>query len=166
MGWEIVRWQVAILSTGKVSSEYEDTSIQVIRELVEEELAGTVIEYRTVPLEMGEIMAALIEMTDYHHAELIFTLGGVGVGSSEVTPEATRQVIECEIPGLPELVRAQLRLKSSQYVWYRGITGVRGNTMIINLPNDPKCVHEMMAVMMNHLVEGLTVLRDGVGRNE
>lgn len=159
-----MRWKVAILTIeSNDADQQDDTSVQVIRELVEDELAGAVIEYRTVPMEMDEIMAALIEMSDYHDAELIFTVGGIGLLSGEVTPEATRQIIEREIPGLPELIRSHLRLKSSGSVWYRGIAGARGSTMIVNLPQHPKGVHESLVAIMNQLPEGLAQLRPHKG---
>ncbi len=76
-----MRWNVAILTASDrgFSGEREDTSAQVIRELVEEELQGEIIEYRIVPDEIKEIMASLIEMTDYYQADLILTTGGTGL---------------------------------------------------------------------------------------
>ncbi|UQZ83974.1 Molybdopterin adenylyltransferase [Paenibacillus konkukensis] len=76
-----MRWKVAILTASDRGSrgEREDTSAQVIRELIEEEINGEIIEYRVVPDEKDEIMAALIEMTDYFKVDLILTTGGTGL---------------------------------------------------------------------------------------
>jgi molybdopterin adenylyltransferase len=162
-----VRWKAAILTTGAGGEgEHEDTSAQVIRELVEEELKGAVIDYRIVPREMDEIMAALIEMSDYHEADLILTVGGIGLAPRDLTPEATRQVIDKEVPGLAEAMRSQGLLKSPSTVWQRGIAGVRGRTLIVNLPESPKGVHESLNAIMPQLPVGLTMITETGGNAE
>ncbi len=102
-----MRWKVAILTASDKGSrgEREDTSAQVIREYVEEEIDGEIVEYRVVPDEQPEIIASLIEMTDYYHADLILTTGGTGLAARDVTPEATLQVIDRLVPGIPEAMR-------------------------------------------------------------
>jgi molybdopterin adenylyltransferase len=94
-------WKTAILTASDKGArgEREDTSAQVIRELVEEELGGEIVEYRIVPDEQDEIIAALIELTDYFQADLVLTTGGTDLAIRDVTPEATRRVIEREVPG-------------------------------------------------------------------
>lgn len=89
-------WKTAILTASDKGArgEREDTSAQVIRELIEEELGGEIVEYRIVPDEPDEIIAALIEMTDYFHADLVLTTGGTELAIRDVTPEATRRVVE------------------------------------------------------------------------
>lgn len=154
-----MRWKVAILTTGLAAGrEHEDTSAQVIRELVEEELKGAVVDYRIIPGEMDEVMASLIEMADYHEAELILTIGGTSLLPGDVTPEATRKVIDKEVPGLGELMRVGSSAKSASVVWHRGIAGVRGRTLIINLPGSPKGVHECLEGIMPHLPLGLSMI--------
>src|SRR5690554_6251762 len=103
-----MRWKVAILTVSDKGArgEREDTSAQVIRELVDEELNGEIIDYRIVPDEMSEIMAALIEMADYYRADLILTTGGVGLGQRDLTPEATKEVMDREAPGFAEAMRS------------------------------------------------------------
>lgn len=93
-------WKTAILTASDKGArgEREDTSAQVIRELVEEELGGEIIEYRIVPDEQDEIIAALIELTDYFQADLVLTTGGTDLAIRDVTPEATRRVIERRCP--------------------------------------------------------------------
>ena len=92
-------WKTAILTASDKGArgEREDTSAQVIRELVEEELGGEIVEYRIVPDEQDEIIAALIELTDYFQADLVLTTGGTDLAIRDVTPEATRRVIEREL---------------------------------------------------------------------
>src|SRR6185437_4941166 len=99
-----MRWKVAILTASDKGSrgEREDTSAQVIRELVEEELGGIIVDYRIVPDEQDEIMAAIIEMTEYYQADLLLTTGGTGLAVRDVTPDATLRVVDRVIPGLAE----------------------------------------------------------------
>ncbi|GIP39980.1 molybdenum cofactor biosynthesis protein [Paenibacillus sp. J31TS4] len=153
-------WKVAILTASDKGSrgEREDTSAQVIRELVEEEIHGEIIEYRIVPDEMKEIMASLIEMTDYYRADLIFTTGGTGLAPRDVTPEATMQVIDRVVPGLAEAMRMTAMQKTPQAMLSRGVCGIRGTTLIINLPGSPKGVHENLAAIMDQLPHALQVL--------
>lgn len=106
-------WKTAILTASDKGArgEREDTSAQVIRELVEEELGGEIVEYRIVPDEQDEIIAALIELTDYFQADLVLTTGGTDLAIRDVTPEATRRVIEREVPGLSEAMRSTVMQK-------------------------------------------------------
>ncbi|MDT2192155.1 MogA/MoaB family molybdenum cofactor biosynthesis protein [Paenibacillus larvae] len=158
-------WKVAILTASDrgFRGEREDTSAQVIRELVEEEIQGEIIEYRVVPDEMDEIMAALIEMTDYHKADLILTTGGTGLGPRDVTPEATVSVIDREAPGFAEAMRMKSVEKTPRAMLSRAVCGIRGNTLIVNLPGSPKGVHENLAVIIEQLPHALGILS---GREE
>ncbi|TLS51967.1 MogA/MoaB family molybdenum cofactor biosynthesis protein [Paenibacillus antri] len=145
-----MRWKVAILTASDrgARGERESTSALVIRELVEEELHGDIIEDRVVPDEMDEVMAALIEMSEYHQADLILTTGGSGLQVRDVTPEATRQVVDREIPGFGELIRGNQASRRIPSALFRGTAGLRGSTLIVNLPSRPKGVSmAMMAIM-------------------
>lgn len=160
-----MRWKTAILTTSDrgARGEREDTSAQVIRELVEEEINGEIIEYRIVPDEMDEIMASLIEMADYFHADLIITTGGTGLSPRDITPEATLKIIEREVPGLAEAMRAASLQKTPFAMISRGVAGIRGKTLIINLPGSPKGVHENLQAVIRVLPHALAIL---TGREE
>jgi molybdopterin adenylyltransferase len=162
-----MRWKVAILTASDKGSrgEREDTSAQVIRELVEEELMGDIVDYRIVPDEMDEIMAALIEMTDYYKADLIITTGGTGLAPRDVTPEATLNVIDRLVPGLAEAMRTASTLKTRRAMLSRGIAGLRGSTLIINLPGSPKGVHENLQAIMDQLPHALNILTGREGEH-
>jgi molybdopterin adenylyltransferase len=155
-----MRWNVAILTASDRGSkgDREDTSAQVIRELVEEELQGEIIEYRIVPDEIKEIMASLIEMTDYYQADLILTTGGTGLSPRDVTPEATLQVIDRLVPGIAEAMRMAGMQKTPRAMLSRAVAGIRGQTLIINLPGSPKGVHESLAAIIDQLPHALNIL--------
>jgi molybdopterin adenylyltransferase len=157
-----MRWKVAILTASDRGSrgEKEDLSAQVIRELVEEELQGEIIDYRIVPDEMDEIIASLIEMSDYYQADLILTTGGTGLGTRDVTPEATVRVIDREVPGIAEAMRMFSIQKSPKYLLSRSISGIRGKTLIINLPGSPKGVSEHLLPIISQLSQALLILND------
>ncbi|MDO3408589.1 MogA/MoaB family molybdenum cofactor biosynthesis protein [Saccharibacillus sp. CPCC 101409] len=153
-------WKVAILTASDKGArgEREDTSAQVIRELVEEELGGEIIEYRIVPDESDDIVAALIEMTDYFQADLVLTTGGTELANRDVTPEATKRVVEREVPGLAEAMRMTVVQKNRAAMLFRGICGIRGRSLIVNLPGTPKGVHENLAAIMDQLPEALLMV--------
>lgn len=153
-------WRTAILTASDKGArgEREDTSAQVIRELVEEELGGEIVEYRIVADEQDEIIASLIELTDYYRADLVITTGGTELAIRDVTPEATRRVIEREVPGMAEALRAAVMQKNRSAMLFRGICGIRGRSLIVNLPGSPKGVHESLAAIMDQLPEALLMV--------
>ena len=155
-----MKWRVAILTASDRGSrgEREDVSAQVIREIVEDELGGEIIDYRVVPDEIDEIMAALIEMTEYFEANLVITTGGTGLAPRDVTPEATKNVISREVPGIAEAMRMGALLKTRRAMLSRGVCGIRGNSLIINLPGSPKGVSESLHAIMDQLPHALHIL--------
>ncbi|MBR2568166.1 MAG: MogA/MoaB family molybdenum cofactor biosynthesis protein [Paenibacillus sp.] len=154
-----MRWKVAILTASDKGSrgEREDTSAQVLRELVEEEINGEIVEYRIVPDEMNEITAALIEMADYFKADLILTTGGTGLAPRDVTPEATLKVVDRVVPGIAEAMRYTAMQKTRRAMLSRGVCGIRNRTLIINLPGSPKGVHENIMAVIDQLPHALDV---------
>ncbi|WP_338552937.1 MogA/MoaB family molybdenum cofactor biosynthesis protein [Paenibacillus sp. KS-LC4] len=155
-----MQWKVAILTASDKGSrgEREDTSAQVIRELVEEELGGVIVDYRIVPDEQDEIMAAIIEMTEYYQADLLLTTGGTGLAIRDVTPDATLRVVDRVIPGLAEAMRFGAIQKTRSAMLSRGVCGIRGKSLIVNLPGSPKGVHESLMAIMDQLPQALEII--------
>ncbi|WP_058301429.1 MogA/MoaB family molybdenum cofactor biosynthesis protein [Gorillibacterium timonense] len=155
-----MRWKVGIITASDKGArgEREDTSAQVIREMVEEELGGEIVEHRVVPDEKNEIIASLIELSDYYRADLILTTGGIGMAARDVTPEATREVTDRLVPGIPEAMRYAAIQRTPFAMLSRSVAGVRGQSLIINLPGDPRGVHESLAAILNVLPHALSIL--------
>jgi molybdopterin adenylyltransferase len=154
------RFRMAILTVSDRSSQglRADASGEVIRELVTAELDAEVVAYRVVPDEQPEIAAALREWADQRVADLILTTGGTGLAPRDVTPEATRSVIEREVPGIPEAMRAASLAVTPFAMLSRMVAGTRGQSLIINLPGSPKGVRENLLVVLPALAHGLDKL--------
>ena len=162
-----MKWKVAILTASDKGSrgEREDTSAQVIRELVEEEIGGEIVDYRIVPDEQDEIMAALVEMTDYYKADLVLTTGGTGLGPRDVTPEATLKVADRLVPGISEVMRMQGMSRTRRAMLSRGVSVIRDRSLIINLPGSPKGVQESLMSVIDQLPHALGIVSGQVGEH-
>lgn len=152
--------RVAILTASDKGSrgEREDLSASVIRELVER-IEGEVVAYAVVPDDREILAQKLREFCDEVGADLVLTTGGTGFGPRDVTPEATRDVIEREVPGLPEAMRAAGLKATPRAMLSRAIAGIRGKSLIINLPGSPKGVRENLETILPALPHGLAILK-------
>jgi molybdopterin adenylyltransferase len=136
----------------------EDLSGPLLEELLRQ--AGAVIvHYAIIPDELEQIRNLIIQLADEQAVELIVTTGGTGPAPRDVTPEATLQVIQREVPGLAEVLRMEGYKKTPLAVISRGVSGIRGRTLIINLPGNPKAVREGMEVLTPILPHALQMLR-------
>ena len=137
--------------------EAEDRSGPAIEEIVSP--LGEVTAYRVVPDEKEEIGAALIEFADVLGCDFVFTTGGTGFAPRDVTPEATKAVIEKDVPGIPEAIRAESLKITPKAMLSRAVAGIRGKTLIVNLPGSPKAVRESLGValpVLEHAKETLS----------
>ena len=149
--------QVAIVtvSDSAVAGTREDRSGPMLRARVEA-LCWAVCAYEVVPDEADRISDVLRRLADSDKASVILTTGGTGVALRDVTPEATRAVIEREMPGIGELMRAEGRKSTPLAVLSRGLAGVRGRSLIVNLPGSPKGAVESLdaiAKLIPHVVD-------------
>jgi len=159
--------QVAIVTVSDSAADgtREDVSGPKLRERVEA-MGCVVSSYQIVPDESDEIADILRRLADSGEASVILTTGGTGVALRDVTPEATRTVIEREIPGLSEVMRAEGRKITPLAALTRGLVGVRGRSLIVNLPGSPKGAVESfdaIAKLIPHVVdllEGRTAHKD------
>lgn len=126
----------------------EDVSGETIKEIVTERLGAEVTEYEIVPDERELIETVLVEWADVSKVDLILTTGGTGFSPRDVTPEATQAVIERQAPGLAEAMRSQGLKKTPHAMLSRAVAGIRGKTLIINLPGSPKAVRESLEVIL------------------
>jgi molybdopterin adenylyltransferase len=161
----MIRVAVITVSDSAVAGTREDRSGPAVRERVES-LGWTVSVAELVPDESLQIAEVLRLLATSGDVSVILTTGGTGVALRDITPEATRSVIEREIPGLGELMRSEGRKFTSKAVLSRGLAGVRGRTLIVNLPGSPKGALESfdaIAKLIPHVVdllEGRTVHED------
>jgi len=113
-----------------------------------------------VPDDQEQIAARLRELADDLRCDLIVTTGGTGIGSRDVTPEATRAVLEKELPGFGEIMRLRSFEKVRTAILSRAMAGTRGTSLIVNLPGKPSAVAECLEILSPAIREGIAHLRD------
>jgi molybdenum cofactor synthesis domain-containing protein len=153
--------RVGILTVSDRASrgEYQDLSGPEVRRIVEEKLGAEVVVEEIVPDEKELIEEVLKRWADELDLELILTTGGTGFTPRDVTPEATKAVIEKEAPGLAEAMRAASLQKTPHAMLSRAVAGIRGRTLIVNLPGSPKAARENLEAILPALPHGLDLLR-------
>jgi molybdopterin adenylyltransferase len=118
-----------------------------------------VVGQTVVPDEPDQIARALAGFADSGSVDLVVTTGGTGIAPRDHTPEATRGIVGYEIPGIAELLRSEGYKKTPTAVLSRGVAGVRGRCLIVNLPGSPKAVREGMETLVPILTHALQMLR-------
>lgn len=154
---------ILTVSTKGAASAREDTSGDAIAQLATAEpLWATVAERRIVADDRTAIEATLREWADDRKLNLILTTGGTGLSPTDVTPEATLAVVERLAPGLAEAMRAESLRVTPFAMLTRAVAGVRGATLIVNLPGSPKGVRECLAVIWPALPHAIDILTSRV----
>lgn len=153
--------QVAILTVSDrgARGEYEDRSGPLLAEIVQSRTPWQVSHRAIVADELDEIAGTLRRWCE-DGVNLILTSGGTGFAPRDVTPEATKAVIERETPGIVEALRAESLKITRHAMLSRAVAGIRGQTLIINLPGSPKAVRENMDVLLPILPHALELLTD------
>jgi molybdopterin adenylyltransferase len=152
---------VLTISDSGAKGARQDTSGENIRSMVTQLSEAVISAGAIIPDERELIEAILREWSDDKHLNLILTTGGTGMAPRDVTPEATKAIIDREAPGIAEAIRA-ISLQHTPFgMLSRGVSGMRGRTLIINLPGSPKAVRECMECILPVLPHAINLLVEG-----
>ncbi len=157
-------YSVGIITASDKGSvgEREDVSGALIKELVI--AAGyRVVSHVILPDDIHALSNEMIRLADELQVELILTTGGTGFSQRDVTPEATKIVIEREVPGIPEAMRAYSLQLTPKAMLSRAIAGIRKRSLIVNLPGSPKAVRETLNYILPPIHHGIQILVGDVG---
>jgi molybdenum cofactor synthesis domain-containing protein len=152
----LARAAVVTVSTRVSRGEAEDESGPALAGLCEE--AGLEVVSEVVSDDREALAGAMKRLADVEGVRFIFTTGGTGMTADDVTPEATRDVIDREAPGFAETIRIESRNHTPLGILTRGVSGIRGRTLIINFPGSPKAVRQSWPVVeptLKHAAETL-----------
>ena len=149
---------VLTLSDRCSRKEYEDESGKIIAELIKG-AGGEVVGYDVIPDEIDLVKEKLIHFCDNLRVDVVLTTGGTGLGPRDITPEATKEVSQKIIPGISELMRMEGLKKTRNSMLSRGISAVRGNSIIINLPGSPKGARESLRSILDIVEHALLMLK-------
>ncbi|KAB3532783.1 MogA/MoaB family molybdenum cofactor biosynthesis protein [Alkaliphilus pronyensis] len=138
--------------------ERVDNSGPLIGEILKD-IGGNVVEYAIVPDEKEKLIEKMIYMCDILNLDLIITTGGTGLSPRDITPEATLEVIDRNVPGIPEAIRMKSLSITPKAMLSRAVAGIRKQTLIINLPGSPKGVREGLEVIVPALSHGIGILK-------
>jgi molybdenum cofactor synthesis domain-containing protein len=150
-----IRAAVITVSDACSRGERVDDSGAALVELLRAH-GAEVVERRILSDDLGPLVQTLQEIAGHSDVNLVLTTGGTGLGPRDNTPEATRQVIEREAPGIAEAIRAESLKVTPMAMVSRGVAGVVSGTLIVNLPGSPKAVRESFAVIqpvLSHAVD-------------
>lgn len=134
-----------------------DLSGEVIREIVEAN-GYEVVKKIILPDDQDMLSIVMSEIADKEEAELILTTGGTGFSKRDCTPEATMKIVERNVPGIPEAMRAYSLQLTKRAMLSRAAAGIRKGTLIVNLPGSPKAVRECLEYIISELDHGIKIL--------
>jgi molybdenum cofactor synthesis domain-containing protein len=152
--------QAAVLTISDrcAAGSMRDTAGPAVALLLTQELAAQVVLTRLLPDEAGQIAAELIELCE-RRIDLVITVGGTGLSLRDVTPEATRSVLDREVPGLAEAMRSASAQVTPHALLSRAVAGIRGQSLILNLPGSLKGATENLRAVLPALPHAVKILR-------
>ena len=161
-----MRVAVLTISDGVVAGRRQDLSGPVAVAMLTEGLAPAEVHPEVVPDEQNRIEEKLRTWSSEGGYDLVVTSGGTGISPRDVTPQATLNVIDYQVPGIAEYMRAVSIQKTVMAVLSRAIVGVKGRTLIINLPGSPKGVRECLEAIMPVIPHALEQMERGAGHDQ
>ena len=162
----MIRVGILTVSDRGHRGEYEDKSGPALRGMVIDRLGAKVEQQEIVPDERDIIAAKLRAWCDELGLDLVLTTGGTGFSPRDVTPEATRDVIERDAPGLAEAMRADSLRVTPHAMLSRAAAGLRGRTLIVNLPGSPKAARENLETILPALPHAIELLQEQASANQ
>lgn len=151
---------VLTCSDTRAAAEAEDTAGRELVRLAEEQ-GWRVVAYAVCPDDEGRIMSAVIEMADTDEADVIFTCGGTGLGPRDITPEATSKICDRMVPGIAEAIRSESLRITKRAMISRGLAGLRGRALIINLPGSEKAAKETFGFVAGEIEHAVEMMAGG-----
>lgn len=154
--------KVAILTVSDscAKQQREDRSGPAVKEMLSAE-GFEVCQETIVPDDQDTIVNALVRFCDELGYDVVFTTGGTGLGPRDVTPEATASVCDRTVPGFAEAMRIEGLKRTPNAILSRAVAGIRGKTLIINLPGSPRAVRECLALVVGVLPHAVEMMRGG-----
>jgi len=152
--------KVAILTIstrGAKGERTEDKSAETIREIIRK-IDAEIVDYQVIPDDKNQIIWQLKRMAEVVKAQLILTTGGTGLSPTDVTPEATLEVIDKRLPGFEEVIRARGFSKTPYAILSRAVAGTCESSLIINLPGSPSGVRDSLEAILETIPHGIKVL--------
>jgi molybdopterin adenylyltransferase len=159
------RAKILVLSDLATRGKREDQSGPAVREVLESH-GWQVTALELLPDEFDQIRDHLEAWTNSEDCDTVFTSGGTGIGPRDVTPEATRSVIETEVPGLAELMRAEGTKSTPLAALSRAVVGVRKRKLIVNLPGSPRGARESLESIIEVLPHAIDQIQGRTGHSE
>lgn len=153
-----LRAGVLVMSDLGSAQMRNDLSGRMIKERLEE-LGLAVVEYKIIPDDAAIIESELLKLCDEAMVNIVFTTGGTGVGPRDVTPDATLKIITKELPGVSELLRSHGQERTRFSMLSRGVAGIRGKTLIVNLPGSPSGVEDSLDVLLPWIFHSVPMMK-------